>query len=899
MYKMIPRLDTSEYELRKEMKIFQGFFPLVLLGLLLTSGSVQAQDDQDQSGFISIDCGIVQGSTYTDNETDINYVSDADFIDSGEIHNILPIYNSFTLDTQLTTLTSFPQNTRNCYTLKPSQGKGNRYLIRARFMYGNYDFNGMLPEFDVYLGPDYWDTMKFNSSSKPVNMEIIHVPSSDYIHICLVNTGRGTPFISAIELRPLANNMYEETSLGSMYLFARVNFGTSFGTLRYKDDKYDRLWSPISWANSTYLYTFDKVSAFLFTTIDPPSAVMSTAITPRYPMESFRIGWTPDNATDKFLIYTHFAEIEILKKNQTRQFNIYLNGSLWYGNFSPKNHTTTTIYSTEPEIVVPTYTLTINKTKNSTLPPIINALEVYVLKQLPQRQTNDRDAAAMWSIKSTYIITRHWQGDPCAPQEFVWEGLRCSYNDTKSYRITFLNLSSSGLNGGIDPGFANLTMIETLDLSNNNLTGTVPNFLSGLNFLKVLNLKGNNFIGPVPAQLLEKSNKGLLSLSFDGESTGDSLSSCGMNRCKNTKDNKIIVPIIASAASLLVILTAVLMAIWIIRKQKTSDERKIGTGMQIRKQQYTYSEVQSITDNFNVVIGKGGFGTVYHGHINDTEVAVKMLSESSLQGDKEFQAEAYLLLSVHHKNLISLVGYCNEGNQKGIIYEYMAHGNLERHLFDTSSSILNWEERLQIGCDAAHGLEYLHHGCKPPIVHRDVKCNNILLNETFQAKLADFGLSKAFPTEGGTHISTAVAGTPGYLDPEYYTSNRLTEKSDVYSFGIVLLVIITGEPAITKYENDNIHICRWVNLKLAEGDMKNIVDPRLLGDFDINSAWKAVELAMACVSHTPSRRPTMNEVVMELSDCLVIERARQKTKPKELTALNSLNMESSYGPNPR
>lgn len=133
----------------------------------------------------------------------------------------------------------------------------------------------------------------------------------------------------------------------------------------------------------------------------------------------------------------------------------------------------------------------------------------------------------------------------------------------------------------------------------------------------------------------------------------------------------------------------------------------------------------------------------------------------------------------------------------------------------------------------------------------------------------------------------------------YYTSNRLTEKSDVYSFGIVLLVIITGEPAITKHENDNIHICRWVNLKLAEGDMKNIVDPRLVGDFDINSAWKAVELAMACVSHTPSRRPTMNEVVMELSDCLVIERARQKTKPKELTALNSLNMESSYGPNPR
>ena len=126
----------------------------------------------------------------------------------------------------------------------------------------------------------------------------------------------------------------------------------------------------------------------------------------------------------------------------------------------------------------------------------------------------------------------------------------------------------------------------------------------------------------------------------------------------------------------------------------------------------------------------------------------------------------------------------------------------------------------------------------------------------------------------------------------YYTSNRLTEKSDVYSFGVVLLVIVTGQPAITKYDNDNIHISQLVNLKLANGDINNIVDPRLLGDFDINSAWKAVELAMACVSHTPSRRPTMHEVVMELNDCLVAERARQETNPNNITGVNSLDMSS-------
>ncbi|KAI7757331.1 hypothetical protein M8C21_031459 [Ambrosia artemisiifolia] len=366
---------------------------LILLALVLTSLLVNAQDDQ--SGFISIDCGIVEGSTYTDNVTNINYVSDADFIDSGEIHNILPIYNSFRVDTQLTTLRSFPRNTRNCYTLKPTQGKGNRYLIRARFMYGNYDFKGQLPEFDVYLGPDYWDTIRVNSSEKPINMEIIHVLSSDYIHVCLIDTGRGTPFISALELRLLAGNMYKETDFGSLDLFARVNFGSTFGTVRYEADKYDRLWSPIRWPNSTYNYTLDKVYTGLFTTIDPPE--------------------------------------------EKREFNIYLNGNLSYGPFSPLNHTTTTILSTEPEIVAPKYILTINKTKNSTLPPIINAIELYTLKQFPQNQTYDQDAAALWSIKSTYKINkRNWQGDPCAPQEFVWEGIGCSNNDSEFPRIVSL-----------------------------------------------------------------------------------------------------------------------------------------------------------------------------------------------------------------------------------------------------------------------------------------------------------------------------------------------------------------------------------------------------------------------------------------------------------------------------
>ncbi|KAM7471799.1 hypothetical protein LguiA_009982 [Lonicera macranthoides] len=326
--------------------------------------------------------------------------------------------------------------------------------------------------------------------------------------------------------------------------------------------------------------------------------------------------------------------------------------------------------------------------------------------------------------------------------------------------------------------------------------------------------------------------------------------------------------------------------------------------LETKSRQFTYSEVLGITNNFEKVIGKGGFGTVYHGFVGNTQVAVKMLSPSSTQGYKEFQAEASLLMSVHHKNLSTLVGYCNEGTNMGIIYEYMANGNLDQHLSDKNLYALGWEERLRIATDSAQGLEYLHHGCKPPIVHRDVKSNNILLNEKFQAKLTDFGLSRAFPVEGDTHVSTVVAGTPGYLDPEYYTSNRLTEKSDVYGFGIVLLEIITGRPAIAKTQ-ERTHIIQWVTSTLQNGDVSNIIDPRLKGDFDVNSAWKAVELAMTCASRISTKRPTMNAVVMELKECLATEMALRNneeisyTESKDSNGSMSMNMESGMGPGAR
>ncbi|KAI3670516.1 hypothetical protein L1987_87852 [Smallanthus sonchifolius] len=416
-----------------------------------------------------------------------------------------------------------------------------------------------------------------------------------------------------------------------------------------------------------------------------------------------------------------------------------------------------------------------------------------------------------------------------------------------------------------------------------------------LHGLPYSNLRGNNFTRPLPAELLAKSKEGSLLLSIESTSDEDK-SSCLEGSCRKKKGNKVVIPVIATIGAVIMLLAA-LAIIWIIKRRKTKVNTDLITNDELftpRNQQFTFSEVKNITNNFKTVIGRGGFGTVYHGYNGNDQVAVKMLTESSFQGYKEFQAEVKLLTDVRHKNITSLVGYCNDNNHKGIIYEYMANGNIEKHLFDGSPNVLSWETRLQIACDAAEGLEYMHHGCRPPIVHRYVKPSNILLNEGFQAKLADFGMSRAFTTEDATYVSTVVAGTRGYLDPEYYLTNRLTEKSDVYSFGVVLLELITSRRAIS----GDINIIGWVNSMVAKGSVDNLIDPRLEGDFNINTAWKMVELAIACVSHTSIKRPTMNNVVVELKNCLQADKT-SSGKPNNQSGYIPFNLEAVSSPNPR
>nr|CAB3453197.1 unnamed protein product [Digitaria exilis] len=234
------------------------------------------------------------------------------------------------------------------------------------------------------------------------------------------------------------------------------------------------------------------------------------------------------------------------------------------------------------------------------------------------------------------------------------------------------------------------------------------------------------------------------------------------------------------------------------------------------------------------------------------------------------------LSKVHHRNLVSLVGYCWEKGHLALVYEYMSQGNLCDRLRGKNgvAEALNWETRLRIVLEAAQGLDYLHKGCIMPIVHRDLKTSNILLDNNLQAKIADFGLSKTYLSDTQTHISTTnLAGTAGYINPEYQTTGRLTKSCDVYSFGVVVLEVVTGQaPTRMGYG----HIVQRVKKQIATGNISSVADARLGGAYDINSMWNVVETAIMCTQDSAAQRPTMSTVVVLLKESLALEEAREK-----------------------
>ncbi|KAH7315072.1 hypothetical protein KP509_21G032500 [Ceratopteris richardii] len=301
---------------------------------------------------------------------------------------------------------------------------------------------------------------------------------------------------------------------------------------------------------------------------------------------------------------------------------------------------------------------------------------------------------------------------------------------------------------------------------------------------------------------------------------------------------------------------------------------------------YHIEDIVAATDNFDKKhqIGVGGFGSVYLAVLDGREVAIKVANSSSIQSTMGFRNEVLLLSRLHHVNLVHLLGFCEAEGIQILGYEYMSNGNLHTMLFG-NTSVLDWLTRLDIALGVAHGLEYLHSFADPPVIHRDVKLSNVLLDYNMVAKLSDFGISKVAP-ELDSEMATRPCGTAGYIDPQYVLTEQLTTASDVYSFGVVLLELFTGQKCINKSRKEGENLVEWVSIKLEDEGLESVVDPRLGDNYPKQMFYDMIRLGLDCAAFKSSARPSMKAVVTILDQC------RWSVAP-ELPVLNSIGSQKA------
>ncbi|KAE8705402.1 putative receptor protein kinase TMK1 [Hibiscus syriacus] len=511
------------------------------------------------------------------------------------------------------------------------------------------------------------------------------------------------------------------------------------------------------------------------------------------------------------------------------------------------------------------------------------------------------------------ILADNWEGnDPCND----WLGIACAGRE-----IVSVNFRNKGLTGTISSNFSKLTSLTTLDLSGNNLTGRIPKELTTLAKLTRIDVSNNRLYGKIPPfrQNIHLVIDGNPDIGKDpvptpnGRSSGGGGSSGNGQKKSNTG---MVAGLVVGAVGGLSLL--VLGIILYTRKRKhrsrvqspttvvihphhsgNQDGVKVtvaGSSVAGGNETFTHTSsapsdvhvveagnmvisiqvLKNVTNNFSEenVLGRGGFGTVYKGKLHDgTKIAVKRMESGVVteKGLAEFKSEIAVLTKVRHRNLAALLGYCLDGNERLLVYEYMPQGTLSRHLFnweDEGLQPLEWMRRLTIALDVARGVEYLHGLAQQSFIHRDLKPSNILLGDDMRAKVADFGLVRLAPVDGKQSIETRLAGTFGYLAPEYAVTGRVTTKVDVFSFGVILMELISGRKALDETQpEESLHLVTWFRrMHINKDTFRKAIDETIQLDEETLASISTVsELAGHCCAREPFQRPDMSRVVNVLS----------------------------------
>ncbi|XP_027090654.1 LRR receptor-like serine/threonine-protein kinase FEI 1 [Coffea arabica] len=450
-----------------------------------------------------------------------------------------------------------------------------------------------------------------------------------------------------------------------------------------------------------------------------------------------------------------------------------------------------------------------------------------------------------------------------------------------------LFLQGNYLSGLIPSDLGNISELENLDLSSNSLSGSIPPSLGKLNKLVLFNVSTNFLVGQIPSdgrltafsnnsfvgnrdlcgQQINKVCKGAGSRPFPGSPVSPD------NQAKKKYSGRLLISASATIGALLLVALMCFWGCFLYKRLGKTDGKNLamvvggGASIVMFHGDLPYSSKDIIkkleTLNEEHIIGSGGFGTVYRLAMDDGNVfALKRILKLNEGFDRFFERELEILGSIKHRYLVNLRGYCNSPTSKLLIYDFLPGGSLDEVLHEKSEQ-LDWDARLNIIMGAAKGLAYLHHDCAPRIIHRDIKSSNILLDASFEARVADFGLAKLLEDEE-SHITTIVAGTFGYLAPEYMQSGRATEKTDVYSFGVLVLEVVSGKrPTDASFIEKGLNIVGWLNFLISENRQREIVDPHCEG-VQAETFDALLAVAIQCVSCVPEDRPTMHRVVQIL-----------------------------------